>query len=1633
MAERIRGLQIDIGLNDMGIDRKLSEIKRSFRTLNTDLKLSRNNFINSEKSMTSYKNRVRELDGALSVSKKNLKDLRQRYQEVSKEQGHNSKTAQSLRQEINRQADTQNYLQRELKQTTEDFKEFQKSAREAQRVAGSGWGKMSKTFESMGPKLTSAGNAMKGVGRNMSMYVTAPIVGGFGLAVKTAADFEGQMSRVGAIAESSKGELKAMSDQAVDLGAKTSKSAAEVAQGMEELAALGFNAQEIMKAMPSVISASEASGADMAETATIMASSLNAFGLEAKDSGHVADLLAMAANKSAADISYMGDALKYAGPPAKALNVSLEDTSAAIGIMSDAGLEGSQAGTALRASFIRLANPTKKSSKAMEELGVNLSDSKGNFVGMPKLIEQFKNGMKGMSREQKLANVAQIVGTEAASGFLTLIEAGPTKIDKFSKSLKNSDGASKKAADRMKDNLKGSLEQLSGAFESAGIIIGNIFSPLLRKLADTITWLVEKLNGMSKGMQITMVVLASLAAVIGPLVFVFGAFIAVMGSAMTTLLPLITGIAKANGVMAFLSAKLATAIKLFPMLGSVITLVTGPVGWIAAAIVALGIAFVVAYKKSETFRNIVNSALNGVKQTFVTVGNIVKGFFQLFKGNGQDGVITLSKILPPNVVVGLTNFATKVKTIFFQVVTAIKNFAVSIGSQISAFWSKNGAEITQAVKNIGNVISTVFKFIWSYVIKPIMTLIWNLMKLLWPAIKMLVVSVWNNIKGVIQGALNIILGVVKVFSALLTGNWKGVWQGIVQILRGAVKLAWNLVQLWFVGKILKVVKVGLGLLKGVVSKGWTFIRNFIGKTAQSIWNSVRTKFSGLSKSTRDIFTNLSKWCRNLWTALKNRITTLGQMIWTNVRNKFTGLYKSVRSIFNSVSKFSRNLWSTLKNTITKTAQQLWNNVKNKFTGMWNSVKNILTRLRNFSRDTWNGIKTKTTGLINTTKNNVVNGFKKMWEGGKKWINKIGDYITGAKESFKKKAKSLGISAANGAISGLNKMIGGINKISKAITDKNLIKEIKPLHTGTQSSSVSTNSQGQLTSPTTAIVNDKGIGNGTGINGHQEIIQRKDGSMYAPQGRDVLINLDKGDSVISGRDTQRMQKMGIVPRFSTGTIPRLSKATKKKSWLDEKLGDAGKVAGKFGADVTETAHSTLDTGKKAVKSGVNAAKDGASWLGDKLGDVWDYVKNPGKLVDKVLGGISFGGKKANATMRMAGLAFNKLKKSLVAKVKSWFEEAEGGDGDAAWLLKHDIWQKFGAYTGGLGFNGGQHYGVDFGMTPGTKVKAVSGGRVSRVWNDYGGGKSIEIDVGNGLTNWYMHLNEQLVKKGQRVGVGDLIAKSGNTGNYTAGSGHLHFQLNKNGKPQSNVLEWLKGLGSGGGKSGKWDGDVKEALRLAGLPTTSAYVNAWKRQIQTESSGNPRAEGPGSSEGTPKGLVQVKTPTFNAYKLPGHGNIWNGLDNLVAGMRYAKATYGKTGLLNQIGHGLPYKTGGVITQNGLYNLAEDGHSEVVVPLDPARATDAMKLIAYAQGKVNDKKNKRPNQIKSSTSNVSSNDNAKILQMLAKQIEQQQEQINILTKIALSNQDIADKPVPTEEGFSRQQGKRSKLTAYNLGGAY
>ncbi|WP_058612496.1 tape measure protein [Mammaliicoccus sciuri] len=1222
----------------------------------------------------------------------------------------------------------------------------------------------------------------------------------------------------------------------------------EIDNAKAKLDGLGHSSESVQKIMDNALESVRGTSFGLGEAATTASSAVAAGIKPGKELTRYLSLTGDAAAIAGSSMDEMGSIINKVQTSNKAYNGELQQ-------LSERGIPiyqwiAKEAGVTADEVF-KMASDGEISSKMF------LNAIETNIGGAAK-----KMGQKSFTAS--LANMWAAVGRLGAS----FLDAGGKGGGFFSKMKP------------LMNDLTTAIDGMEGTSAKWGETLGQVLDKVVNGIKGIVNWY----NSLDKNTQKLIASIMQWSTLIlvglGPVLMIFSKLTGIIGAIFGPFGKFLKFFAKFSTAAKSSEGAIIGITKVFPKLGAILGTLTGPVGWITLGVIALGTAFVVAYKKSETFRNIVNAALNGVKQSFITIGNIIKGFFQLFKGNGQDGVITLSKILPPNVVVGLTNFATKVKTTFYQVVNAISTFARSIGTQISAFWAKNGTEIMTALRNVGSFISTTFKFIWGNVIKPIMTLIWNLMKILWPAIRLLIVSVWQNIKGVIQGATNIILGIIKVFSSLLTGNWKGVWQGIVQILKGAVVLAWNLVQLWFVGKILKVVKVGLGMLKGVVSKGWTFIRNFISKTAQSIWNSVRTKFTGLSKSTRDIFKNLSNWCRGLWTRLKNFITNLAQNIWTNVRNKFSGMSKSSREIFGRLLESAKNIFTNIKNRVTS--------------------------------------------LAHGARDNVVNGFKAMYDRGKSWIDKLKNFLSGSVSGFKSIASKVGKGIANGAISGLNKMIDGVNWLSKKIMDKKLIKDkIAKLSTGTGGrNGVKTNSKGQLQEDTLAMVNDKGPGNGKGPNGHQELIRDKDGSLFAPKGRNVVLPLKKGMEVINGRDTQNMY--GGIPRFSAGSATK--KQTNKKKSAFEQGFDNVKAITKATADATV---------KTVAKKGGELAGKATS----KALEVWDYIENPGKLVQIALDkfGVDFSSIKGVYGSFMKH-GFAGLKKGLVKKVMSWFDEAGGyGNVDGSSILKHGI--SFGyspnkplpGYP--LSINGGRHYGID---TPHSyeKIQAPTGGIV-RAQSDFGGGTIAQILSGK-VAQYYLHL-EKVLKTG-RIKQGETFAKTGNSGHYTTGA-HLHTQIEDpaaNALTNRNTKDPVKFLNSKGGKSGGggWLNTIRTALKIAKLPVTQKYINAWMKQIQTESSGNARAMGgnDGLADGNAMGLVQVKPGTFKANQGKGMGDIWNPLHNLVAGMNYAKNTYGSR-LLGTIGQGHGYANGGIINSPEIAWLAEGGFSESVISHDPS----------------------------------------------------------------------------------------------------
>lgn len=326
---------------------------------------------------------------------------------------------------------------------------------------------------------------------------TTAITGGavataaFVKSISTAADFEAQMAKVGAKAEATNAEMQALSKTALKLGASSSLSASEVAIGMDELAAKGMNAKQIIEAMPGLIAASEASGENLEVVSDVVTSALNSFGMEAKDASKVADIIAMSANKSAADVLDLGYAFKYAAPIANTLGIKLEELSAATGILVDKGLAGEQAGTALRMALTRLSDPPTEAKKALDKLKISAIDSEGKFKSLTEIVEEWNKATKNLTDNQKVEYASKIFGTEASTAMLSLFNSGTDKIKEMTKALENSGGAAQEAAKKIKDNFLGAKEQFFGALESAQIAFG---TPVLDVLADTfngLSYLIE--------------------------------------------------------------------------------------------------------------------------------------------------------------------------------------------------------------------------------------------------------------------------------------------------------------------------------------------------------------------------------------------------------------------------------------------------------------------------------------------------------------------------------------------------------------------------------------------------------------------------------------------------------------------------------------------------------------------------------------------------------------------------------------------------------------------------------------------------------------------------------------------------------------------------------------------------------------------------------------------------------------------------------------------------------------------------------------------------------------------------------------------------------------------------------------
>lgn len=847
--------------------------------------------------------------------------------------------------------------------------------------------------------MSTVGGIMTSTGKTLTKAVTLPILGMTTAAVKVGGDFEEQMSRVKAISGATGDAFEELRDQAIDLGAKTAFSAKESADGMENLASAGFDAQEIMAAMPGLLDLAAVSGGDVALASENAATALRGFGLEADQSGHIADVFARAAADTNAEVADMGEAMKYIAPVANAMGLSIEETAAAIGIMSDAGVKGSQAGTTLRGALSRIAKPTKAMRETMDELGVSFYDSEGNMISLQDQISLLSDSFDGLTQEQKNQALVTLYGQESLSGMMALIDKGPDSLGALTESLEQSDGAADEMARTMQDNMNSSIEQMLGAFESAAIVIQDILSPAIASIADSIGSLVEKFVSAPRWVQTTILSLGLLAAAVGPILFGVGKLMKLFQTMKVGILALRAGFTALNTAVTVVGGGIKA---LFAVLAA------NPIILIIGAIVAAVAAFIYFWNTSEEFRNFFIGMWEGIKEA---VGIALEWIEDSWS----------------NMVEGAKNAVESVKQAWSDTKQWFADLWQGIKDSASDMWQGTKQAFSDGVDSIVSVWDGITQWFSD----------------LWNGIKSTVTSI---VKGIADGIMSrfgtLVYGVRNAFIHM-SFFLKTLWTNLVKIASQIFEIMKN------------VILAPVLFVTSLISGGWEEAKNnMIG-----VWNNIQTAAINIWTSIKAIFdsflTNTQMAFLNIWNGIKAALA----YIWTTIQTIAIDTFNSIVAFFvetwTNIKQGAIDAWNGLKSWLSETwnnmkqgAIDTWNSMKQFFVDLWESIKTNTINMWNAIKDgvatAWENTKT---AVINTAKG-IVNGAKQAWEDLKTGVSNAIDKV---KETFDQIRQIDLLQIGKDIIDGLVKGIKGkiedvknaVKDIAGSITGK--IKDILNIH------------------------------------------------------------------------------------------------------------------------------------------------------------------------------------------------------------------------------------------------------------------------------------------------------------------------------------------------------------------------------------------------------------------------------------------------------------------------------------------------------------------------------------------------------------------------------------------------------------
>jgi TP901 family phage tail tape measure protein len=890
-------------------------------------------------------------------------------------------------------------------------------------------------------KLNGLSSAFKTTGGLLSKNVTLPIVGVGAAAVKTATDFEAGMSEVKAISGATGSEFDALKDKAIEMGAKTKFSASDSADAFKYMAMAGWDASQMMDGIAGIMDLAAASGEDLATTSDIVTDALTAFGLQASDSAHFADVLAQASSKSNTNVGLMGETFKYVAPVAGALGYSIEDTAVAIGLMANSGIKGSQAGTALRSTITRLAKPVGEAKDAVEELGISITNADGTMKPLSQTMVELREKFAGLTEEQKAQYAAMLAGQEGMSGLLAIVNASDEDFQKLTDEINNANGAAEDMASVMMDNTAGAVEQLKGALESAGILIGEKLTPYIRKLAEWITGLVEKFNSLSEEEQDQIVKFGLILAAIGPVLLILAKVISVVSTVVkafklfgTTMTTVKTSIDLVKAGYTGLATQMGGIPKLVAGISTGFGGMLAPIAAVIAIVAVLVGAFVTLWKTNEEFRDNMVGIWNSIKES---INNFFDGVVERINALGFDfenitEVIktvwfALCDVLAPVFEGAFNTIAIVLDGVFNQILSVMDIFIGLFTGNWEQLWEGVKGVVSGIVETFANLGSNILGVIgdigaeilnklgfekaaegFQNFFDTLSDLFGQIPELLSSAIDTIVSFFTETIPNAFNSAIEAVQGFVDNIIEFFTVT---VPEAFSTFVNETIPNAINSIVQWF-EQLPYMIGYAIGELIG-----------YFYLFATNLWTWITTELPLIIEGIIQWFAQLPS---RIWEWLTGVVTNVINWGVEMYNNAVLAASNFVNGAIEWISQLPSRIWAWLTSTVSNVISWGANMVSQARSVATNFVNSFISFITSLPSKVWGIIQqipSKVSAIGSQLYNAGRNIFQSLWNG----IKSIGDSILGWVSDFAGKIGSF----VSGIIDGFKNIVSGANDAKSA--------------------------------------------------------------------------------------------------------------------------------------------------------------------------------------------------------------------------------------------------------------------------------------------------------------------------------------------------------------------------------------------------------------------------------------------------------------------------------------------------------------------------------------------------------------------------------------------------------------------------